>query len=113
MKMHYVIQEYVAPNGTRPFTDWLLGLKDSTARGKIAGRMDRAANGNFGDWKPLSGAKGVFEMREHYGSGYRIYFSIVGQKIVLFLAGSDKKDQNRMIAKAKEYLADYERRSKP
>ena len=40
----------------------------------------------------------------------KIRARIVGNKIVLLLAGSTKKDQNSTIAKAKEYLADYERR---
>ena len=50
-------------------------------------------------------------MRDHYGQGYRIYYSIEGQKIILLLAGSTKKEQTKTIAKAKEYLADYKRRT--
>lgn len=49
-------------------------------------------------------------MREHYGSGYRIFYRILGNTIVLLLAGSTKKDQSTGIAKAKDYLTDYERR---
>ena len=52
-------------------------------------------------------------MREHYSPGYRIFYAVVGKKLVLLLAGSTKKDQKKAIAKAKEYLADYIERTKP
>jgi putative component of toxin-antitoxin plasmid stabilization module len=35
-----------------------------------------------------------------------VYFSFAGQRIILLLAGSTKRDQKKAIAKAKEYLAD-------
>ena len=108
--MLYDIEEYVTANGESPFSDWLSKLKDGIARAKLTARIDRAAHGNFGDWKPRVGAKGLFEMRENFGPGYRLFYSVIGQKVILILAGSAKKDQNRAIAKAKEYLADYETR---
>ncbi len=52
-------------------------------------------------------------MREHYGPGYRIFYAVVGKKVVLLLVGSTKKDQKKIIAKAKEYLTDYVERTKP
>jgi putative addiction module killer protein len=110
--MVYEIEEYVTANGKSPYAGWFDGLRDTVARAKLVARIDRAAHGNFGDWKYLVGAKGVFEMRENYGPGYRIFYGIVDRKIILLLAGSTKKDQNRALAKAKEYLADYERRVK-
>lgn len=110
--MEYQIEEYVTAKGESPYADWFEGLKDTVARAKLLARIDRAAQGNFGDWKALAGAKGVFEMRESYGPGYRIYYGIVERWIVLLLAGSTKKGQNRAIAKAKEYFADYETRTK-
>jgi putative addiction module killer protein len=110
--MVYEIEEYITSNGKSPYAKWYGGLKDRVAIAKLAGRIERAAHGNFGDWKPVTGAKGVYEMRENYGPGYRIYYSIIGQKIILLLAGSTKKDQDCTIAKAKEYMADYERKAK-
>lgn len=109
----YEIEAYVNDAGEAPVQEWLAQIKDKTARTKLYARIDRASFGNFGDWKSLQGVKDVFEMREHYGQGYRLYYTIVGQKIVLLLAGSTKQDQNRTIAKAAEYLADYKRRAKP
>jgi len=110
--MVYEVEEYVTANGKSPYAEWFDALKDQIAKAKIMARIDRAAHGNFGDWKPLSGTKGVSEMRENYGPGYRIYFTIVGRKVILLLAGSSKRDQDRVIAKAKNYLQDFENRRK-
>ena len=110
---HYDIEEYQTSAGKTPFGAWLLNLKDEMAQAKIRARIRRASFGNFGDWKDIKGAKGIFEMREHYGPGYRIFYAVVGKKVVLLLAGSSKNDQKKTVAKAKEYLADYEERTKP
>jgi len=109
MNKPYEIEEYTTQEGGSPFLEWINGLKDKIAQRKIAVRLRRASFGNFGDFKSIKGAKGLFELREHFGSGYRIFYSIVGNKIILLLAGSTKKDQNKVITKAKEYLVDYER----
>ncbi|NOY28671.1 MAG: type II toxin-antitoxin system RelE/ParE family toxin [Planctomycetes bacterium] len=108
----YGIEEYADRDGKMPFRDWLLRLKDVVARAKLTARIDRAAHGNFGDWKTIKNAPGVFEMREHCGPGYRIFYAVIGQKIVLLLAGSAKRDQKKAIALAKQRLADYEERKK-
>jgi len=108
----YDIEEYTGRDGKMPFRDWLLRLKDVVARAKLTARIDRASHGNFGDWKAMKNAPGVFEMREHYGPGYRIFYAVIGRKIVLLLAGSSKRDQKKAIALAKQRLADYHQRKK-
>lgn len=95
-----------------PFGDWLLKLKDKRAQAKLRARLRRAAFGNFGDCKPIKGTQGLYEMREHYGPGYRLFYAIKGKKLILLLIGSEKKDQKKAIAKARDYLADYEERTK-
>lgn len=112
MEPIYVIEEYATQSGSTPFGRWLLGLKDKCAQAKIRARITRASYGNFGDWKKITGAPGLCEMREHDGPGYRVYYSVEGQAVVLLLAGSTKKDQNKAIAQAKDRLADYRIRSK-
>jgi putative addiction module killer protein len=109
----YEIEEYITETDESPFAEWLKGLRDRRARNKIAARIRRAGLGNLGDWKRLENAQGVCEMREHSGAGYRIYFGFVGKTVILLLAGSDKGDQNRVIARAKQYWDDYQRRTKP
>ena len=106
----YAVEEYVTERGKVPFAEWLLRLKDKTWQAKLLGRIRRASFGNFGDWKEIKGTKGLYEMREHYGPGYRIFYTIVGNKLIVLLAGSSKKDQKKAISEAKKYLADYRER---
>ncbi|MGR3318260.1 MAG: type II toxin-antitoxin system RelE/ParE family toxin [Candidatus Anammoxibacter sp.] len=108
----FEVEEYTTDDGKCPFKEWLHSLKDKRAQAKLFIRMDRAHLGNLGDWKPLEDVSGIFEMREHSGPGYRIFFNFVTKKKLLILTGSAKKNQNRAIVKAKSYLADYERRAK-
>ena len=108
----YEVEEYVTERGIVPFAEWLLRLKDKTGQAKLVARIRRASFGNFGDWKEIKGAKRLYEMREHYGPGYRIFYTIVGNKLMVLLAGSSKKDQNKAVAQAKKYLADYEERTR-
>jgi putative addiction module killer protein len=94
----------------KPFSEWLNGLKDKRTKARLLARLTKVELGNFGDTKLLKGANGIWELREDFGPGYRSYYSRRGGKIILLLAGADKSDQDRTIDKAKEYLADYERR---
>ena len=107
----FEIEAYTSEDGKQPFSEWLRGLRDTRARARIMSRLDRVSRGNFGDWKSLSGAEGIAELRDPYGPGYRVYYSLVGNRVVLLLAGSTKRDQARTIAKARDYLADYIRRN--
>ena len=107
----YEIEEYVREDGVSPFAEWLSGLRDRRARMRLLARLDRASLANLGDWKALGGTEGVAELRDPYGPGYRVYFSFVGRKIILLLAGSTKRDQKKAIARARECLADYGRRT--
>ena len=88
--------------GRVPFEDYLNGLKDIVGKAKILARVDRAEKGNFGDYKHLK--DGLFEMRDDYGPGYRIYFGVDGDEIILLLLAGTKREQGRDIIKAYEYL---------
>ena len=61
--------------------------------------------GNLGDHKSVGGS--VSEMRIDYGPGYRIYFTEVGDVVVLLLIGGDKSTQARDIEKAKRLAKEY------
>ncbi|MEP7235699.1 MAG: hypothetical protein ABI778_10420 [Ignavibacteriota bacterium] len=41
------------------------------------------------------------------GPGYRIYYGLDGDRIVLLLSGGDKKTQTKDIALAEKYWNDY------
>ena len=57
---------------TEVFANWLAGLRDDSAAAKIAVRIKRIEQGNFGDCQPVG--EGVSEMRVPVGPGYRVYF---------------------------------------
>lgn len=85
---------------TEEFENWLDGLRDRTAQKRIAMRVRRIESGLLGDWKSLG--DGVSEMRVDYGPGYRLYYTMREQVIVILLCGSEKRDQDRAIKLAKE-----------
>ena len=109
----YDIELFKDDDGVCPFRVWLNKLKDERAIAKILARVRRASQGNFGDWKCIENANGVYEMREHYGAGFRIYYTIINKTVVIILAGSTKHDQKKTIEKAKYYLAQWQRRETP
>ena len=82
------------------FIVWLNGLRDARAVAKIAIRIKRMADGNFGDVAPVG--DGVSELRIHYGPGYRVYFVQRGEVVVILLCGGDKSTQARDIAVARD-----------
>ncbi len=96
---------YRDKKGVEPFTKWLFGLKDATARRRILIRLRRLEQGNYGDCKPVG--DGVAELRLFFGSGYRIYFGEDGDTIVIILNGGSKASQHRDIKRAKAYWKDY------
>ena len=102
------VLRYVTESGREVVREWLDDLHDARAVTKIVMRMDRLADGNFGDCKPLR--DGVWELRIDYGPGYRVYYSMVGRTCVLLLCGGDKRKQSGDINRAVEYLKDYKRR---
>jgi putative addiction module killer protein len=103
------IRRYVTESGTDVFGEWLNKLRDARTRAKVAARIDRLAVGNFGDCKPIR--DGVWELRIDRGPGYRVYYGMVEQSLVLLFCGGDKRRQAADIKRAVEYWADYKHRS--
>jgi putative addiction module killer protein len=94
--------------GSKPFMNWLMGIRDSLVKARIQVRLDRVEEGNFGDHKALGG--GICEIRIDFGPGYRVYYGRHGESFVLLLGGGDKKSQTRDIEKARKYWSDFLRR---
>ena len=84
---------------TAEFIDWLTALRDVQALARIAKRIDRIAQGNFGDAKSVG--DGVSELRFTFGPGYRVYYTRRGDVVVILLCGGDKGSQERDIERAK------------
>jgi len=102
------ILHYQTAHGKDPFAEWFDGLLDLKTRNRIETRLDRLRAGNFGDVKLV--ATGVWELRFHFGPGYRVYFGLDGQVLVILLCGGNKSTQDGDIGRAREYWADYLRR---
>lgn len=89
---------------TERFAEWMLTLKDRTARLRIAARIRIVEQGSLGDWKAVG--DGVNELRVNYGPGYRLYFTRRGNHVILMLAGGDKRTQAADIKLAKAMEAE-------
>ncbi|WP_415842700.1 type II toxin-antitoxin system RelE/ParE family toxin [Pseudomonas reidholzensis] len=81
------------------FKEWHRGLKDLPARFAIGRRIERAFLGNLGDHKALGG--GLGELRIDVSGGYRVYFVLRHQRLIILLAGGDKSTQTSDIQKAR------------
>jgi putative addiction module killer protein len=90
---------------TPEFLQWFAGLRDRTVQRRIARRLDRLTAGNLGDWKMID--RNLFELRLHFGPGYRLYGARQGEHVFLLLAGGDKWSQFRDVALARR-LRDQE-----
>jgi len=86
------------------FSDWLKGLKDSLTRQRLNKRLRKVQLGNLGDVESVG--EGVYEMREHFGPGWRMYYIQRGDALIVMLGGGDKSTQQADINRAIE-LAKY------
>ena len=89
---------------SREFKQWHDRLRDPRAQTRIAARLRRAGEGNFGQTRSLGA--GLSEMKIDEGPGYRLYFTIDHGRLV-FLCGGDKRTQDRDIERAR-YLRQLE-----
>ena len=85
------------------FDAWLRGLSDKTAQRRLVARLRKASLGNLGDVRPVG--KGVVEMREHFGPGWRMYYTLRGDQLVVMLGGGSKSSQRTDIAVAQRRAA--------
>jgi putative addiction module killer protein len=91
---------------TDVFARWIDSLKDIRARARVLARIERLALGNPGDVKAVG--EGVSELRITYGPGYRVYFKKKGRRLIVLLAGGDKRTQSRDIKTALRLARDLE-----
>ena len=87
------------------FRRWLKELRDKQAQARIAVRIDRVEEGNFGDYRSVG--QGVSEIRVHVGKGYRIYYTIRDNTAVVLLCGGDKSSQRRDIRRAHQMASEF------
>lgn len=85
---------------TPQFSAWLGGLKDGPTRLRLARRLDKVQRGLLGDVAPVG--EGVWEMREFFGPGWRMYYVEKDNEIIVMLGGGKKSKQSEDIASAIE-----------
>ena len=88
------------------YEKWFRRLRDRGAHGRINVRVLRLELGNFGDAKSVG--DGVSELRIDYGPGYRVYFTRIGDVVLLLLCGGDKSSQASDIETAKRMVRNRE-----
>lgn len=85
---------------TAAYQAWIDNLKDQAGRARVLMRVDRLIHGNPGVVRNLT--EGVSELKIDVGPGYRVYYSIRSDQLLLLLAGGSKATQSNDIAKALE-----------
>jgi putative addiction module killer protein len=103
------VLSYKTTGSSFPYREWRNSLSDEDTELAADVRITRLSVGNFGDSRPIGG--GAFESRIDFGPGYRIYYGIDGDEVIL-LCGGDKSTQAADIFRAKGYWKDYKRRNR-
>lgn len=78
-------------------------MRDRQTRFRLLRRLEKAQRGLLGDVATVG--DGVFEMREFFGPGWRMYYVQQGQVLIVMLGGGDKSNQASDIAEAKALAA--------
>lgn len=103
--------EYCTEQGVEPFSEYVKSLKDKRGAAKITSAVKKMELGNFGDHKSIADGDGLYECRLDTGPGYRIYYIVEGDVLIVLFGASDKKSQQKTIEKAHGYARDYKKRA--
>jgi putative addiction module killer protein len=106
--MSYRIRHYTSRAGRDEVSEWLDTLRDQKAKVSVSRRIDRLISGNFGDHQYCR--DGVWELRVNVGAGYRVYYGLFGNDVILLLLGGAKSTQAVDIARACDNWKDWRRR---
>ncbi len=82
------------------FRRWLNSISDISTQIRLSRRLEKAQRGNLGDVVRLT--SDVYEMREFFGPGWRMYYLEKRKAIIVMLIGGDKKSQSADIKFAKQ-----------
>lgn len=107
--MEKQIIHYYTIDGKCPYLNWYNKL-DKSIQLRVDKRIDKLTSGLYGDHKALQNSE-LSEIRLDFGKGYRIYYYDIDDVIILFLAGSDKKDQKSVIIECNTYFDDFVERN--
>lgn len=100
------IDYYYTADGKCPYLDWFKAL-DNSFKVRINKRLKKLREeGHYGDHHTLKNSE-LSELRMDFGKGYRIYYYDLDNVLILFVGGSDKKDQVKVIKQCNNYFKDY------
>lgn len=91
---------------TKQFDKWLRSIKNLQTRDRLVQRIANMRLGYFGDHKTI--ANNLYELRFFFGAGYRVYYTIRENQLILLLCGGDKDTQTKDISLAKRLLNELE-----
>jgi putative addiction module killer protein len=94
------IIDYEPPDGSCPFEMWFESL-DPVVAARVATAIDRMADGNRGDVKPVG--EGVSERRIDFGPGYRVYFGQDGRDLTCFSQAGRRSDSRSRFVRPRCY----------
>lgn len=96
-----LVDYFYTSSGKAPAKEWLNSIKDKLTQAILYKRIRQASLGNFGNHESVG--QGVFEMKIDFGPGYRIYYGIHNDEVILLLMGGSKRRQQSDIDKAITY----------
>jgi putative addiction module killer protein len=88
---------------TDEFDRWFGQIRNRPTRIRLLRRLEKAQRGLLGDVSGVGG--GIYEMREFFGPGWRMYYLQMGQQLIIMLGGGNKGNQSKDIEAAR-VLAD-------
>lgn len=103
-----LIDYYETSSGRAPAREWLSSLKDKITQAILYKRIRQAGLGQFG--KTRNVGDGVWELKIDYGPGYRVYYGIHNDELILLLMAGSKRTQSADIKKARTYWLEWKER---
>ena len=103
--MQKQIKYYYTKDNKCPYLDWYKDL-DKSIQLRISKRIEKLENGLYGDFKKLQQSE-LSELRMDFGKGYRIYYLDLDNTLIIFFAGSEKKNQKKVINQANMYYEEF------
>ncbi len=102
---HRSVDYYRTPAGKEPAKEWLSSIKDKMTQAILYKRIRQAGLGQFG--KTRNVGDGVWELKVDYGPGYRVYYGIHGDELILILMAGSKRTQTADIKKTRAYWTEW------
>lgn len=95
-RVHFFVDE----KGNAPFKKWFSSLKDKATQARIQTKIELLQLENFSNCRSIG--EGVHELKINFGPGYRVYFAVVKDEIIILFGGGTKQSQNKDIKSAKD-----------